>query len=102
MKVSWLGDLVSVFWCVELNLFSLESNEVSSSDFGVSIVWYGFGQSIFSDIQGYTAILLNYHGVSCTGTCWFLGGAWFQCTCGDFWVSSCLLMFPGVRSSLIF
>ena len=29
----------------------------------------------------------------CTGTCWLLGGAWFQHRYGDFWVSSCLLMF---------
>ena len=26
-KVSWLGKLVSVFWWVELDLFSLECNE---------------------------------------------------------------------------
>ena len=32
-KVSWLGNLASVFWCVELELFSLECNEVSSSEF---------------------------------------------------------------------
>ena len=37
-----------------------------------------------------------------TGICWLLGGAWFQCRYGDFGVSSCLLMFPGVRSSLMF
>ena len=28
VKVSWLGKLVSVFWWVELDLFSLECNEV--------------------------------------------------------------------------
>ena len=33
VKVSWLGRLVSVFWWVELDLFSLEYNEVSSSEF---------------------------------------------------------------------
>ena len=33
---------------------------------------------------------------------WNLGGALFQCRYGDFWVSSCLLMFPEIRSSLIF
>ena len=33
---------------------------------------------------------------------WHLGGAWFLCRYGDFWVSSCLLMFPGIRSSLMF
>ena len=30
---SWLGKLVSVFWWVELDLFSLECNEVSSGEF---------------------------------------------------------------------
>ena len=31
VKVSWLGKLVSVFWCVELDFFFLECNEVSSN-----------------------------------------------------------------------
>ena len=30
------------------------------------------------------------------------GGVWFQCRYGGFWMSSCQLMFPGVRSSLVF
>ena len=33
VKVSWLGKLVSVFWWAELDFFSLECNEVSSSEF---------------------------------------------------------------------
>ena len=28
----WSGELVSVFWWVELNVFSLECNEVSSNE----------------------------------------------------------------------
>ena len=32
VKVSWLGKLVSVFWLVELDFFSLECNEVSSNE----------------------------------------------------------------------
>ena len=39
IKVSWLEKLVSVFWWVELDLFSLKCNEVSSSEFGVGLVW---------------------------------------------------------------
>ena len=35
VKVSWLGELVSVFWWVELDLLSLECNEVSSHEFWV-------------------------------------------------------------------
>ena len=39
------GELVSVFWWVELDVFSLECNEVSSSEFwGV----YGFGMALGS------------------------------------------------------
>ena len=33
VKVSWLGKLALVFWCVELDFFSLECNGVSSSEF---------------------------------------------------------------------
>ena len=33
VTVSWLGKLALVFWWVELDLFSLECNEVSSSEF---------------------------------------------------------------------
>ena len=32
VKVSWLGKLVSVFWWLELDFFSLECNEVSSNE----------------------------------------------------------------------
>ena len=45
VKVSWLGKLALVFWLVELDLFSVECNEVSSSEFlGV----YGFGITLGS------------------------------------------------------
>ena len=40
--------------------------------------------------------------MSCTETCWLLGGAWFQCRYGDLGVNPCLLMFPGIRSSMMF
>ena len=33
VKVSWLGKLESVFWCVEMNFFSLECNGVPSNEF---------------------------------------------------------------------
>ena len=33
VKVSWLGMLVSVFWCVEMVFFSLEWNGVFSNEF---------------------------------------------------------------------
>ena len=33
VKVSWLGKLVSVFWCMEMDFFSLECNGVPSDEF---------------------------------------------------------------------
>ena len=33
VKVSWLGKLVPVFWCMELDFFSLECNGVPSNEF---------------------------------------------------------------------
>ena len=93
-----VGEVVSVLWWVEL--FSLEYNDVSHSKFWS---FYGFsmvlGSSSFN-VQGFVPLFLeNCHGVSCTESSWLLGGAWFQCGCGDFGVSAYLLMFTGVRSS---
>ena len=31
--------------------------------------------------------------MSCSETCWLLGGAWFQCRYGGSWMSSCRLIF---------
>ena len=92
-----------MFWLVELDLFSLKCNEGSSSEFwGV----YGFGMalgSLYFNAHGYVpALLENKRGLSCSVTCWLLGGAWFWCRYGGFGVSSCRLMFPGIRSSLMF
>ena len=61
--------------------------------------------TLYVDAQGYVpALLENLRGVSCSGACWLLegGGAWFQRKYGGFWMSSYRLMFPGVRSSLVF
>ena len=65
-----------MFWWVELDLFSLECNEVSSSEF-----WsvYGLGMalgSLYFKVKGCVpALLENVCGMSCSGTYWFLGGA---------------------------
>ena len=59
--------------------------------------------SLYIEAQGCVpALLENLHGMSCSGTWWPLGGSWFQCRYGGFWMSSCGLMVPGVRSSLVF
>ena len=39
--------------------------------------------SLYIKAQGYVpALLENVHGMSCSGACWPLGGAWFQCRYG--------------------
>ena len=39
--------------------------------------------SLYIEDQGYVPVLLeNLRGTSCSGTCWPLGGAWFQCRYG--------------------
>ena len=44
--------------------------------------------------QGCVPVLLeNLHGMSCSGTCWLLSGAWFQCGYGGFWMSFYQSMF---------
>ena len=35
--------------------------------------------SLYIEAQGCVPVLLeNLHGMSCSGTCWPLGGTWFQ------------------------
>ena len=59
--------------------------------------------SLYIEAQGYVPVLLeNLCGMSCSGTCWLLGGAWFQCRYGGFWASSYRLILLGVRNSLVF
>ena len=41
--------------------------------------------SLYIEAQGCVPVLLeNLHGMSCSGTCWLLGGALFQCRYGGF------------------
>ena len=67
---------------------------------------YGLGVtlgSLYVDTQGYVPVLLeNLHGMSCSETYWLLGGGWFQCRYGGFWMISYYLTFPVVRSFLVF
>ena len=59
--------------------------------------------SLYIEAQGYVPVLLeNLCSMSFSGTCWILGVAWFQCRYEGFLISSCRLMFPDVRSSLVF
>ena len=59
VKVSWLGKLVPVFWWVDLDLFSLECNKVSSSEFwGVYEFDTTLG-SLYFNVQGCVPTLLE-------------------------------------------
>ena len=83
VKVSWLEKLVLEFWWLELDFFSLECNEVSSNELGDVNEFRVILDSLYIGAQGCVAELLeNLHGMSCSGTCWPLGGAWFQCRYG--------------------
>ena len=59
IKISWLGELISVFWWVELDLFSLEYSEMSRREFwGV----YGCGMALgrlYFNAQGCVPALLE-------------------------------------------
>ena len=59
--------------------------------------------SLYVDAQGYVpALLEDLRGMSCSETYWLLGGGWFQRRYGGFWMVSYYLMFPVVRSFLVF
>ena len=47
-----------------------------------SMVWSNLS-CLYIGAQGCVPVLLeNLHGMSCSGTCWPLGDAWFQCRYG--------------------
>ena len=59
--------------------------------------------SLYVDAQDYVPVLLeNLRDMSCSETYWLLGGSWFQCRYGGFWMVSDYLMFRVVRSFLVF
>ena len=59
--------------------------------------------SLYVDAQGYVpALLENLRGMSCSETYSLLGGSWFQCRYGGFWMVSYYLMFHVFRSFLVF
>ena len=90
VKVPWLGELESVFWWVELDLFSLKWNEVSSSEFWLSI---GLAWLWAACLLMLRAVLLIAGELTWYFLLWnLLAHGW----------SSCLSLFPGIRSSLMF
>ena len=58
--------------------------------------------SLYVDTQVYVpALLKNLRGMYCSGAYWLLGGGWFWCRYGGFWMVSYSLMFCVVRSFLV-
>ena len=79
----WLVLVSEETWWVELDFFSLKCNEVSSNKL---LYVNGFGVTLsclYIEAPGCVPVLLeNLRGMSFSGTCWPLGGAWFQCRYG--------------------
>ena len=100
VKVSWVGVIVTVLLCVNLDLFSLEGSVVFSSVF-----WsvYGLGMalgSLSTNGISFVAVLLMIWYVSVSTGSWPLGGSW-SCWDGGFWESSLWLMSHVIRSFLV-
>ena len=49
VKISWLGKLVSVFWCVELDFFSLLSKTMGC--FSGSLMFSASNQKLFCEVS---------------------------------------------------
>ena len=81
---------------MELDLFSLECNEVSSSKFNMAL-----GSPPFNVQHCVPVLLEDWHGACCTGSLLALGGVLSQCRYGGLWVGSHLLMFHGFGGSLM-
>ena len=59
--------------------------------------------SLYVDTLVYVpALLKNLPGMSCSGASWLLGGGWFWCRYGGFWMVSYSLMLCVVMSFLVF
>ena len=101
VKVSWLGKFVSVFWWVELYFFSLECNEMSSNE-----LWdvCGFGVN-FGQLVSWSSVLCSFVAGEFAWNVlpWNLLALVWCLVSVSVWrrlMSSCQLMFLGVRSSL--
>ena len=59
--------------------------------------------SLYVDAQVYVpALLENLCAMSCSRTYWLLGGGWFQCRYGSFWMVSYCLKICLFRNFLVF
>ena len=75
VKVSWLREIASLYWWVELDLFYLECNEVSSSVFwGV----YVFGMACATCLLMLRAVFLLCWRISIVCLVLKLVGSWVE------------------------
>ena len=75
-----LGELVSVFWWIELNLASLKVSAVSSNVFWVVFALGIALGSLSANGQGCVPVLLkDRHQAFGPEACWTLGGIWSYC-----------------------
>ena len=51
--------------------------------YGMSMVWGWLWAACILELRA--VFLENLRSMSCSGICWPLGGAWFQCRCGGIW-----------------
>ena len=75
VKVFWLGKLESVFWWVELDRFSLECSEVSSSEFWVSVGLLWLWAACLLMLR---AVFLLCWRISMVGLAMELVGSWVE------------------------
>ena len=79
--------------------FSLECNGVPNNEFcDGSLLGVTLG-GLYVDTKVYVpALLKNLCGMSGAGASWLLGGGWFSCRYGGFWMVSYSLMLRVVRN----
>ena len=75
VEVCWLEKLVSVFWWVELDLFSLECSQVPSGEFWGA---YGFGMVLGSCLLMFGVVFLCCWRISLVHLALKLVGSWVE------------------------
>lgn len=74
MKVSWLGELVHVFWWMELDLFFLKGGAMLNGMFWGACVFGITLCSLSANTQSCASVSQHdWHGTSISGAFWALG-----------------------------
>ena len=84
-----------VFWYVRVDLVFLVGRTASGSVFSCACDLIMILGSLSANGWGFVPVLLVWHRVSSTVTCWSLSGA------GDLWESFLRLIFHGAGTSLV-